>query len=62
MTLDIKKLLTKIKNLENKESTDDYSNRLDATYGLFKSAVREDELLLKKLIETKNASGANFYF
>lgn len=62
MTLDIKKLLTQIKNLENKESTDDYSNRLDATYGLFKSAVHEDELLLKKLIETKNTSGANFYF
>ncbi|GEM_PF-2542005 len=62
MTLDIKKLLTQIKNLENKESTDDNLNRLDATYRLFKSAVREDELLLKKLIETKNASGANFYF
>ena len=62
MTLDIKKLLTQIKNLEDKEYTNENLNRLEATYALFKSAVHEDELLLKRLIETKDTSGASFYF
>lgn len=62
MTLDVKKLLYKIKSLENTEKSNENLNRLNATYKIFQVAILDDEALLKKLLETKSNSGANFYF
>ncbi len=62
MPLDLKKVITQIKNLENQDLREENHNRLESTYKLFEIAKGNYEKLITRLTETKSLSGANFYF
>ncbi len=62
MPLDLKKVITQIKNLENQDLREENHNRLESTYKLFEIAKENYEKLITRLAETKSLSGANFYF
>lgn len=62
MPLDLKKVITQIKNLEGQDSKDSNQNRLDSTYKLFQSAKENNEKLIRKVLETNSTGKSNFYF
>ncbi len=62
MSLDLKKVLSQIKNLENQNSSSSFLERLIKTFNLFKSALKDQNKLLKKIYETQSNGKANFYF
>ncbi len=62
MSLDLKKVITQIANVEKQETRELNLNRLKSTYELFKLASQNKEKLLRKLIETQSSQKANFFF
>lgn len=62
MPLDLRKVITQLKNLEGQESRDLKQERLDSTFKLFKQACENQKILISKLVETQSAEGANFFF
>lgn len=62
MPLDLKKVITQIKDLESQDLYQESLNRLESTYKLFETAKEQQVKLVSRLTETKATSGANFYF
>lgn len=62
MPLDLKKVITQIKNLGEQDLKDSNKNRLESTYKLFQSAKENNEKLLSKVLETESSGKSNFYF
>lgn len=62
MPLDLKKVITQIKNLEGQDSKDSNQNRLDSTYKLFQNAKEDNEKLVRRVLETESTGKSNFYF
>lgn len=62
MPIDLKKVISQIKNIEADGSTDIYQNRLEATYKLFNVAKENTEKLICRVDETQISRSANFFF
>ena len=62
MPLDLRKVITQLRNLESQESINLKQERLGSTYRLFKSACEDYKKLLERLLETKSSKKANFFF
>ena len=62
MSLDLKKLIHQIKNVESKEPWDINHKRLEATYRTFQVACEKQDYLIRKLAEVQDTQKAAFYF
>ena len=62
MPLDLRKVITQLKNLEKQESRDLMQQRLDSTFKLFQDVYKDQKRLIGKLIETNNSKKANFFY
>lgn len=62
MPLDLKKVIVQLKNVENSNVADVYASRLKATFGLFELAIKDQERLKTKLLETSESKKSNFFF
>ena len=60
--LDLKKVITQIANVEKQDTRELNLSRLESTYELFKSADRNHNKLLTRVIETQCSQKANFFF
>ncbi len=62
MPINLKKVITQIKNLESQDSRKENKARLEETYKLFEKAKAENKKLLDKIYETESNNKAGFYF
>ncbi|MBI2996458.1 MAG: DNA double-strand break repair nuclease NurA [Candidatus Melainabacteria bacterium] len=62
MPLDLKKLITQVKNIERQDSRDLNQQRLDSTFKVFQSALESGEHLISKLLETQSSKKSVFFF
>lgn len=62
MPLDLKKVITQLKNIESQDSKNLNEQRIDATYNVFKLACDNQERLLQRTFETNSTKKANFFF
>lgn len=62
MPIDLKKVLSQIEQLGEKDESNNLLKRLEKTYDLFLESISNRENLLKKLIETESSAKAGFTF
>lgn len=62
MPLDLRKVITQLKNLEKQESRDLRQQRLDSTFQIFQFGCQNQNKLIEKLIETNQSKKANFFY
>ena len=62
MPLDLKKVITQIKNLSTLEAENLNKTQLDSVYKLFSTVVKNEKTLLEKLLITQNSKKSSFFF